>query len=253
MGEKQFVAHHSAEPLVAMPRVHSAGHSGTAASVIQSSVCATQSIRATPLAKRALDIFGAVVGLVLLAPLFAAVCALIKLDSHGPCVYVQKRVGRDGRPIRMLKFRTMYDGNSSDIHRKYVTSLIARGPANLEGQNGSYKLEDDPRITRVGRVLRRTSIDELPQLINVLRGEMSLVGPRPPLDYEVELYAPRHRRRLEVLPGMTGLWQVSGRNRLCFEEMIDLDLAYVDGWSFWFDLRILWRTVGVVLGRQGAW
>ncbi len=147
----------------------------------------------------------------------------------------------------------MFDGNSSDIHRKYVRRLIRQGSTDLKGESGAFKIENDPRVTRLGRILRRTSIDELPQLLNVLRGEMSLVGPRPPLGYEVELYTPHHLRRLEVLPGITGLWQVSGRTETTFEEMVDLDIAYVDNWSLWLDAKVLARTVGVVLSRRGAW
>lgn len=204
-------------------------------------------------AKRALDVCGAIFGLAVLSPLLAAVWVAVRLTSPGRAIFVQTRIGRDGRPLQMFKFRTMYQGNSSDAHRKYVTTLIAKGPAGLQGESGAYKIENDPRVTAVGRFMRRMSIDELPQLVNVLRGEMSLVGPRPPLGYEVELYTARHMRRLEVTPGMTGLWQVSGRTRLSFEQMIDLDLEYVDHWSLWLDLKILLRTVSVVLGREGAW
>ena len=211
------------------------------------------SSRTTALSKRALDVCGALVGLVGLSPLLVLVWLLIKWDSPGPAIYVQNRVGQGGRSLKMLKFRTMFEGNSCNIHRQYVTRLIEQAPADPESCSGSYKIENDPRVTRFGRILRRTSIAALPQLFNVFCGDMSLVGPRPPLDYEVELYSPRDVRRLQVFPGMTGLWQVSGRSRLTFDEMVDLDLEYIAQWSFWLDVQILWRTVSVVLGRKGAW
>jgi lipopolysaccharide/colanic/teichoic acid biosynthesis glycosyltransferase len=149
----------------------------------------------------------------------------------------------------MYKFRSMYSNNDDSQHQAYYRSLIA-GTAQSEG--GSFKLTADPRITPLGRILRRSSLDELPQLINVLRGEMSLVGPRPPLAYEVELYDERALQRLTVTPGITGLWQVSGRSKLNFQQMIDLDLTYISTWSLWLDLRILLRTPFVVVAVMGA-
>jgi lipopolysaccharide/colanic/teichoic acid biosynthesis glycosyltransferase len=149
----------------------------------------------------------------------------------------------------MAKFRTMTADNDPATHRQYYCALI-RGE--VAANNGTFKLARDPRITRVGRVLRRYSLDELPQLINVLRGEMSLVGPRPPISYEVELYGERDRLRLSVTPGLTGLWQVSGRNQLNFQQMVDLDIEYVESWSFWLDLVILARTPLVVITGRGA-
>ena len=215
-------------------------------------VCSDVLPRSVPLDKRMLDIVGSLVGLMLLAPFFGVLTLLISLDSPGGAIYRQRRVGLRGSHFDMYKFRTMYAGNDPDAHRAYVSRLILQGSDDLRNGDGDYKLKDDPRITRVGGVLRRFSLDEFPQLLNVLAGEMSLVGPRPPLEYECELYTPRHRRRLDVVPGMTGLWQVSGRNETTFDEMIDLDLEYVEHRSLFLDLRILARTVPVVLGARGA-
>jgi lipopolysaccharide/colanic/teichoic acid biosynthesis glycosyltransferase len=205
---------------------------------------------AMPSVKRALDVAGAGFGLVVLAPVFALVSAVIRLDSPGPALFEQERVGLRGRRFVMYKFRTMRAGNSSDVHERYVAGLIRGEDDGLRNGTGAFKLENDDRVTRIGRMLRATSLDELPQLINVFRGDMSLVGPRPPLPYEVELYTPRHARRLDVVPGITGLWQVSGRNETTFEEMIDLDLAYIEGWSPLLDMRILARTVSAM--RKGG-
>lgn len=205
------------------------------------------------LAKRVLDIVGATVGLALLSPVLALVAVAVRLDSPGSAVFRQQRIGRGGRPFTFYKFRTMRDGNDPAIHRAYTAALIKGETENLRGENGSFKIEADPRVTRLGRFLRRTSIDELPQLVNVLRGDMSLVGPRPPLDYEVALYSDRDHRRLGVTPGITGLWQVNGRCGTTFSEMVDLDLAYIDNWSLGLDLRIIARTFRAVLDRKGAW
>jgi lipopolysaccharide/colanic/teichoic acid biosynthesis glycosyltransferase len=204
-------------------------------------------------AKRAFDVIAAVVGLIVLSPLFALVALAIKRDSAGPVFFRQERLGKGGRPFVFYKFRTMADGNDPSIHREYVTSLIRSESEELKGQTGAFKIEADPRVTRFGHILRRTSLDELPQLINVVLGDMSLVGPRPPIGYEVELYGPRERARLDVLPGITGLWQVSGRSQKTYQEMVDLDLRYIETWSLPLDLQILGKTVFVVLGRKGAW
>ena len=155
----------------------------------------------------------------------------------------------DGRPFTMLKLRSMRDGCEQDSHRDYVTGLV--NGEKESSHDGVYKLVNDRRVTRVGLWLRRTSLDELPQLLNVLRGEMSLVGPRPPLPYEVEQYDDRQMRRLTARPGLTGLWQVSGRNQLSYRSMVELDLEYIDQWSHWLDLTILMRTVPVVLKDTG--
>jgi lipopolysaccharide/colanic/teichoic acid biosynthesis glycosyltransferase len=205
-----------------------------------------------PPIKQMVDSVGSAVGLVLLAPVFAVFSLLIRLDSPGPILYRQTRVGRSGEYFTMFKFRTMLDGNDSTIHERYVQKLIRDGGGELRNGEGAFKLENDSRITRMGRWLRATSLDELPQLINVLRGEMSLVGPRPALPYEVELYTMHHARRLAVLPGITGLWQVGGRNETTFEEMVNLDVTYIEKWSILLDLKILLRTVSVVLSRRGA-
>lgn len=198
----------------------------------------------TPPLKRAIDVAGALAGLIVLSPALLVVAAIIRMDSAGSPLYSQTRVGLSGRRFKMFKFRTMRCDSDTAVHEKYVQSLIVSGAgADRRNDSGAFKLDDDPRITRVGAWLRKNSIDELPQLLNVLVGDMSLVGPRPPLPYEVELYTPRHRRRLDVVPGMTGLWQVSGRNRTTFEEMIDLDLLYIENRSTMLDLTILLKTV----------
>jgi exopolysaccharide biosynthesis polyprenyl glycosylphosphotransferase len=199
--------------------------------------------------KRAFDIAAAAAALVLLSPLWVLMAVLIKLDSKGPVLYRQERVGMDGRVFLFLKFRTMRTGADDRIHREYQRQYIEGRPETNLGDSlrPVYKLHDDPRVTRTGRWLRRTSLDELPQLLNVLRGDMSLVGPRPPIPYEVEAYALWHRKRLDMKPGMTGLWQVSGRNRLSFDEMVRLDLFYIENWSLWLDLKIMLRTLPVLM------
>jgi exopolysaccharide biosynthesis polyprenyl glycosylphosphotransferase len=199
--------------------------------------------------KRASDMFIAALALVVLSPLWLLMALLIKLDSRGPVLYRQERVGMDGRIFLFLKFRTMRAGADDSEHRAYQRRYIEGRPdTNLgDDERPVYKLHQDPRVTRTGRWLRRTSLDELPQLLNVLRGDMSVVGPRPPIPYEVEAYELWHRKRLDMKPGMTGLWQVSGRNRLSFDEMVRLDLFYIENWSLWLDLRIMLRTVPVLL------
>ena len=203
--------------------------------------------------KRLSDFVIASLALGLLSPFWLFIALLIKLDSKGPVFYAQERVGMDGRIFVVYKFRTMHMNADSEIHREYQRKFIAgHAEANVgDAETPAYKLRDDPRITRVGRVLRRFSLDEVPQLLNVLRGEMSVVGPRPPIPYEVEAYELRHRRRLDMRPGLTGLWQVSGRNRLPFEEMVKLDLFYIENWSLLFDLKIILRTVMVMLQGDG--
>ncbi|HEX6401721.1 MAG TPA: sugar transferase [Pseudonocardiaceae bacterium] len=202
-----------------------------------------------PIARRAVDLAVVVVALLVLMIPMLLIGMAIRLGSPGPAFYRQQRIGRGGRPFTMYKFRTMRVGGSDAQHRE----LIAR---ELRGEdtsvNGSWKIDCDPRVTRVGSFLRRTSIDELPQLINVLRGQMSLVGPRPCLDWEAEMFPPRFAERFDVPPGLTGLWQVSGRSTMGTLEMLELDLAYVRGWSFWSDLGILLRTVPTLLRGQGA-
>jgi len=180
----------------------------------------------------------------------------IKATSKGPVFFRQRRIGQHGKPFVFLKFRSMYVDNDAGVHKEYVKRLIAgkadKQPSDGDGQ-GVYKLTADPRITRVGSFLRKTSLDELPQFINVLQGEMSLVGPRPPVPYEVEAYDIWHRRRLlEAKPGITGLWQVSGRSRVNFDDMVRLDLHYARTWSPWMDIKILVRTPGAVVLGVGA-
>lgn len=202
-----------------------------------------------PIARRAVDLAVVVVALLVLMIPMLCIAIAVRCSSPGPAFYRQQRIGRGGRPFTMYKFRTMRVGGSDAQHRE----LIAR---ELRGEdtsvNGSWKIDRDPRVTRVGAFLRRTSIDELPQLINVLLGQMSLVGPRPCLDWEAEMFPARFAERFDVPPGLTGLWQVSGRSTMGTLEMLELDLAYVRGWSFWSDLGILLRTVPALLRGQGA-
>jgi lipopolysaccharide/colanic/teichoic acid biosynthesis glycosyltransferase len=204
--------------------------------------------------KRTIDIVGSASLLLLLAPVLLITAALVKLKSPGPVFFSQQRVGQMMKPFTMLKFRTMHVNADSRIHQEYVSSLI-KAKAATHGASGEqvFKLAADPRITRIGSILRKTSIDELPQLINVLRGEMSLVGPRPPLHYEVEQYQRWHCRRvLEAKPGLTGLWQVAGRSRTTFDEMVRLDLRYARARSLWTDIKILLATPGAVIAGKGA-
>ncbi len=203
--------------------------------------------------KRTFDLVTSALAITLLFPLWLLIALLIKLDSKGPVLYTQERVGMDGRLFLLYKFRTMAANSDSELHREYQRAFIAgRAEANLgDDQKPTYKLFADPRITRVGKFLRKTSLDEVPQLLNVLFGDMSIVGPRPPIPYEVEAYELWHRKRLDMKPGVTGLWQVSGRNRLPFEEMVRLDLFYIENWSLLLDLKIILRTGFVMLGREG--
>jgi exopolysaccharide biosynthesis polyprenyl glycosylphosphotransferase len=186
----------------------------------------------------------AALGLLVLTPALVAVSLLVWMDSPGPALFRQTRMGRNGVLFTMLKFRTMHGG--AEEQRAELSPL-------LTGDSVLFKLRDDPRTTRVGRVLRRYSLDELPQLVNVLRGDMALVGPRPPLPEEVAKYHPDVHRRLAVKPGITGLWQVSGRSDLSWEESVRLDLRYVDNWSLGLDVAILARTLGAVLQHRGAY
>jgi lipopolysaccharide/colanic/teichoic acid biosynthesis glycosyltransferase len=200
-------------------------------------------------AKRLVDVVGAGALLLALSPLLLVTALAIKLDSPGPVVFRQQRVGQGGKAFRILKLRSMRTGGDDSAHRAYVEQLM-RGEA--AAQDGVFKLVADPRITRVGRVIRRYSVDELPQLWNVLRGDMSLVGPRPALPHEVELYDAMARQRLVVKPGVTGLWQVSGRCELSFADMIALDVDYWRRWSLVKDLLILLKTPVAALSGRGA-
>jgi exopolysaccharide biosynthesis polyprenyl glycosylphosphotransferase len=200
--------------------------------------------RSALVVKRAMDIVGATLGLTLGAPILAIVALAVRLDTPGPILFRQKRVGTGGREFTMYKFRSMRAGSEDELE-------ALRGLNESDGP--TFKMREDPRVTRVGRLLRRRSLDELPQLWNVLRGEMSLVGPRPPLPSEVAGYQDWHRKRLEVRPGLTGLWQVSGRSLLSFDEQVLLDIHYVENWTFWLDIKILLRTVPEVVLASGAY
>jgi exopolysaccharide biosynthesis polyprenyl glycosylphosphotransferase len=195
--------------------------------------------------KRAVDIIGAGLGLLVLSPLLLTVATIIKLDSRGPVFFRQQRRGREGSTFRIVKFRTMREDAESQ--------RIELADANEMGGGPLFKIKSDPRITRVGGILRKLSIDELPQLLNVLAGDMSLVGPRPFVIHEANQITGWAERRLDLTPGITGLWQVCGRNDLPFEEMVKLDYVYVTNWSLWWDLKILCQTIPVVLARRGAY
>jgi lipopolysaccharide/colanic/teichoic acid biosynthesis glycosyltransferase len=206
--------------------------------------------------KRLIDVLGSLALLVLFSPLFFVIAAAIKVTSRGPILFRQQRIGEYGTAFTFLKFRSMCVNNDASQHKEYVRKLIAgqaaKQPTNGTGE-GVFKLTNDPRITPVGNFLRRTSLDELPQFLNVLRGDMSLVGPRPPVPYEVAAYATWHRRRLlEAKPGITGLWQVEGRSRIGFDDMVRLDLRYARQCSPWLDLKILMQTPKAVIAGNGA-
>jgi lipopolysaccharide/colanic/teichoic acid biosynthesis glycosyltransferase len=213
--------------------------------------------RSVLIVKRTVDIAGSTTMLILLTPLFLAVALAIKLTSRGPVFYRQQRVGRYGQTFTFLKFRSMFVNNDCSVHKEFVTRLIASETSETkksESGDSVYKLTNDKRITRVGELLRRTSLDELPQFLNVLKGDMSLVGPRPPIPYELSAYQTWHRQRLlAVKPGITGLWQVMGRSSVRFDEMVRLDLRYASTWTPWLDLKILLRTPGAVIRGSGAY
>jgi exopolysaccharide biosynthesis polyprenyl glycosylphosphotransferase len=208
--------------------------------------------------KRCIDVLGSGMLLLLFSPVFASIAIAIKLSSKGPVLFKQQRLGQYGKAFTVLKFRSMRTDCDSNIHRQYVSRLIAgKVDGKSEGESTTqtpvFKLQKDPRITSIGQFLRKTSLDELPQFWNVLRGDMSLVGPRPPLAYEFNAYDVWHRRRvLEIKPGITGLWQVEGRSRTSFDEMVRLDLRYARGWSIWLDLKILLQTPAAVIMGNGA-
>jgi lipopolysaccharide/colanic/teichoic acid biosynthesis glycosyltransferase len=205
--------------------------------------------------KRLMDVAGSLAALILCLPIFAVIAAAIKLTSDGPVLFRQKRLGQYGRKFTFLKFRSMYINSDSTIHQEYVKSFIAgsSGAEQAIGNQKLFKLTADPRITPLGRFLRKTSLDELPQFLNVLKGEMSLVGPRPPLRYEYERYHLWHRQRLLVAkPGITGLWQVHGRSRVQFDEMVRLDIRYARKWSLWLDIKILVLTPRAIMSGNGA-
>jgi len=208
------------------------------------------------LVKRLIDIVGSIVGLILCLPVLLLIALMIKLTSRGPILFRQVRLGQHGKKFTFLKFRSMYVNSDHRIHEEYVKQLIKGTPGTEQTNSNNqklYKLTADPRITAVGRFLRNTSLDELPQFINVLRGDMSMVGPRPPVMYEFSRYDLWHKQRLlAVKPGITGLWQVDGRSRVKFDDMVRLDIRYARSWSLLLDLSILLRTPRAVLSGNGA-
>jgi lipopolysaccharide/colanic/teichoic acid biosynthesis glycosyltransferase len=205
--------------------------------------------------KRLLDVVGSLVAMFVCLPVFIVIAMAIKLTSKGPVFFRQVRLGQYGKKFTFLKFRSMHVNNDSSVHEKYVKQFIA-GSASQHSAGGTekiYKLAADRRVTPIGRLLRKSSLDELPQFLNVLKGDMSLVGPRPPVMYEYESYGVWHRQRLSaVKPGITGLWQVNGRSRVTFDEMVRLDIRYARSWSLWLDLKILLLTPRAVLSGIGA-
>jgi len=204
-----------------------------------------KNIRAYLIVKRAMDMIGALAGIFILLPLFIGVAILIKLeDPRGPVFFHQRRVGKNEVPFRMYKFRSMVS-NAEEL----LENLLSQN----EVEGAMFKMKHDPRVTRIGRFIRKTSIDELPQLVNVLKGDMSLVGPRPPVPREVKEYTAHDKKRLTVVPGCTGLWQVSGRNDLSFDQMVELDLFYIRERSIRFDIKIIFRTVLLMFGSKNAY
>jgi exopolysaccharide biosynthesis polyprenyl glycosylphosphotransferase len=215
--------------------------------------------RLTHFIKRIIDFFGSFFALVFFSPLFLIIAFFIKLSSDGPVFFKQERVGLLGKRFMFFKFRSMYKDNDPTIHKEFVKKLICGEQNKAGGKEGTnqecaYKITRDSRVTAVGEFLRKTSLDELPQFINVLRGDMSLVGPRPPIPYECAEYEAWHRRRvLEMKPGITGLWQVKGRSRTTFDEMVRMDIQYIREWSIWMDIKILVKTPLAVITGKGAY
>ncbi len=208
--------------------------------------------RSVAIGCRALDILLSTLMLIALAPVFAVIAIAIRLDSPGRALFRQERLGRGLEPFTIYKFRTMRTDADHERHKQYVLGLINGGGPEVTGNGAIYKMTGDDRITRIGAFLRRSSLDELPQILNVLRGHMSLVGPRPPIPYEVEFYPPHWFGRFAVKPGLTGLWQVSGRSMLTHEQMIQLDIEYTRTISLWLNVKILLRTIPVVVRMRDA-
>jgi len=212
--------------------------------------------RVPRLVKRATDVAGSLAALIVLSPVFAVIAAVIRLTSKGPVIFRQVRVGQFGKRFIFLKFRSMRAHSDPRIHQEFMSRFIGaagNGSKNGKINSGECKMTNDPRVTAVGKFLRKTSLDELPQFWNVLTGDMSLVGPRPPIPYELKNYKTWHKRRvLEVKPGITGLWQVRGRSRTSFDELVRLDLKYARTWSLWLDLKILFQTPQAVISGEGA-
>jgi lipopolysaccharide/colanic/teichoic acid biosynthesis glycosyltransferase len=207
--------------------------------------------------KRMLDVVGALFGIALLWPVMAVVAAAVALTSRGPVVFKQTRLGKGGVPFTFYKFRSMATQSDDKIHRDFVAQLIqdnSESGGQASAKSGAYKLKADPRVTPLGRFIRKTSLDELPQFFNVLKGDMSLVGPRPPVPYEAKQYQPWHLRRvMAAKPGITGIWQVEGRSQVTFSEMVRMDLRYIEECSLWLDLKILFKTLWVIFPGKGAW
>ncbi|MCX5800992.1 MAG: sugar transferase [Candidatus Eisenbacteria bacterium] len=203
--------------------------------------------------KRVADVLGALVGAIVLLPVFLVTAVLIKLTSSGPIFFKQTRIGKNGKEFTFYKFRSMVSGDDSK-HKEYLKAFVEDNREAAVDGNGRkvYKITDDPRITPFGRFLRKTSLDEFPQIANVLKGDMSLVGPRPCLPYEWEFYEDWQKERLSVTPGLTGLWQVTGRSNVSFRDMVILDLYYISNWSFWWDLKLILQTIPVILLGKGA-
>jgi lipopolysaccharide/colanic/teichoic acid biosynthesis glycosyltransferase len=199
------------------------------------------------IAKRTLDLTASSIGLVVLSPLFAGIAAAVRLDSPGPILIRQERVGLGGRPFACFKFRTMHVSSDESAHRRHVSRLIRENEAD---EATWLPIEQDARVRRLGAILRRSHLDELPQLIHIIRGDMSLVGPRPAIPYEVELYQPWHLRRMAVKPGLTGLWQVSAWGKLSFDEGVKLDLDYIERRSLGLDITIVLRTIWQIVTRR---
>jgi len=197
--------------------------------------------------KRILDLVICLIAVIVCGPLVLLLCGLVRLTSPGPAVFKQERLGRDKRPFTMLKLRTMRTGNNDKIHRDYVTKLLTDDKPPTGGSSGLFKLDSDPRVTRLGSFLRRTSLDELPQIFNVLKGQMSLVGPRPVLPWEAEMFQDRYQSRFRVKPGLTGLWQIRGRGRLTMREGLELDIEYVQTRRLALDVSILLLTLPALL------
>ena len=203
-----------------------------------------------PIAKRLFDVFIAVLMLIVAAPIMLIVAIAIKLDSNGPVIFRQTRIGKNHQPFTFYKFRSMYTKNDASVHQQFVKNLINGSSADTS--SATYKLTCDKRITRVGCFIRKTSLDELPQLFNVIKGDMSMVGPRPPIPYEVAEYKEWHHRRLAVAPGITGLWQVQGRSLVSFDDMVKMDIAYAEKRSLTLDVALLAQTIPAVLSGRGA-
>ncbi len=203
---------------------------------------------------RAMDLLGAALGLLVCSLPLALLCLAIRIESRGPAIFRQRRLGRDKRPFTVHKLRTMREEADPSIHREYIEELITGAERSHASENGRdlYKLAADDRITRIGRFLRKTSLDELPQLYDVLRGQMSLVGPRPVIPYEADLYPAGYNLRFAVKPGLTGLWQVNGRNERTYREMVEFDVAWAQRRSVGLYLAILAKTPWVLLCRRGA-